>query len=314
MNITTLWGSITLGIVFNTLLYGVVLAGYFHYLKHHKNDSLWLRLYVLFLFVADSANTGLSIAFMFDCLVEHFGELSCLGNPTWLSTSIPAITGIISCAVQLFFTHRVRRLSRQTWLAVIIGSLAVISMLSALTSVIAIRWPGYRSYTSFRRPAVRVPVVVWLVTGLSADVLITIALVWHLHRKRTGFPSTDSLVNRIIRLTIQTGVLTTTWALVDVTLFLATPSTAHIFFNLTLAKLYTILLMSSLNMRGGWEPSYISTSELPWHVESGRTTQSLIHERNTDNGGVNGMTQRDAEGGRARRDTTSSESIKAEHP
>ncbi|THH28270.1 hypothetical protein EUX98_g5918 [Antrodiella citrinella] len=96
-------------------------------------------------------------------------------------------------------------------------------------------------------------VIVWLACSAVADTAITIALVWHLRRHRTGFSGTDDAVNRIIRLTVQTGLVTALCAIVDLVLFLASSSGFHLIFNLPLSKLYTNSLMSSLNSRAGWK-------------------------------------------------------------
>ncbi|EPS94447.1 hypothetical protein FOMPIDRAFT_1134358 [Fomitopsis schrenkii] len=147
-----------------------------------------------------------------------------------------------------------------------------------------------------RNPAVKGLLSSWLITGVAADVLIAVSLVWHLvgrkqypplyaqtnasrasqHRRKSGFSDTDSLVNRIILLTVQTGVLTTTWAITDLALCLGltTDSLSHEFFNFSLAKWYTIFLMSSLNNRGSWEPNRSTTSTFSWKVVSLRSMRT----------------------------------------
>ncbi|KAH9927667.1 uncharacterized protein B0H18DRAFT_283759 [Fomitopsis serialis] len=270
-------GAFILGIWLNTLLYGVVVSGYYHYAFHSQKDPWPLRLFIVFLFVADTAQTGLSVVYAYTGLVTHFGGSHYLSTPGIVSTSLPAITGIISCSVELFFTYRVYAISHSIWLSAFIPVLAVASMLCAIGSVIAIRWPGMSGIESLQRPVAKGLVSTWLVTGVVADILITVSLVWHLHRRKSGFSSTDSLVNQIIRLTVQTGVLTTTWAILDLALYLASPRATHLFFNISLAKLYTILLISSLNHRGTWEtPSsnQLADSCHSWGVESRPATET----------------------------------------
>ncbi|KAG9121956.1 hypothetical protein FRC07_001862 [Ceratobasidium sp. 392] len=95
-------------------------------------------------------------------------------------------------------------------------------------------------------------VVVWLVMSAIADVVITCVLTWYLHSHRTGFPRTDDVITRIIRLTIQTGLVTSLWAIVDVILYLSLPNNLHLLLNIPLCKLYSNSLLSTLNSRGGW--------------------------------------------------------------
>ncbi|KAJ7270637.1 hypothetical protein B0H12DRAFT_970855, partial [Mycena haematopus] len=77
-------------------------------------------------------------------------------------------------------------------------------------------------------------------------------------KHRTGCNATDTKVDRIIRLTIQTGMITSICSVIDLGLFLGDVSglfVVHLLFNLPLAKLYSNSLMSSLNARGGWRRS-----------------------------------------------------------
>lgn len=79
--------------------------------------------------------------------------------------------------------------------------------------------------------------------------LSSAALVYTLRKSRTGFAGTDDIVSRLVRSTIQTGMLTSMFAFIDLILFLASTSTLHLVFNLPLAKLYVNTLLSTLNAR-----------------------------------------------------------------
>ncbi|KAJ3760945.1 hypothetical protein EV360DRAFT_80697 [Lentinula raphanica] len=71
---------------------------------------------------------------------------------------------------------------------------------------------------------------------------------------KTGFnKGTDNQIDRIIRLTLQTGMITVIWDIAHLLTFLLDPAGVHLFFNFTLAKLYTNSILSSLNSRGGWK-------------------------------------------------------------
>jgi len=69
------------------------------------------------------------------------------------------------------------------------------------------------------------------------------------------------MVDRIIRVSVQTGLITSMVAIVDLVVFLADPTGTHLMLNFPLCKLYSNSLISSLNSRGGWK--YGDTSTLP---------------------------------------------------
>ena len=50
-----------------------------------------------------------------------------------------------------------------------------------------------------RKPDLHWAALVWLVAAAAADILITVALVWNLARRKTGFSHTDDVINAIIR-------------------------------------------------------------------------------------------------------------------
>lgn len=72
-------------------------------------------------------------------------------------------------------------------------------------------------------------------------------------KRKTGHKSTTVTINRIIRLTIQTGLVTMIFAIADLLLFTISRGTAVNFvWDFALSKLYTNALLSTLNARAGW--------------------------------------------------------------
>jgi len=101
-----------------------------------------------------------------------------------------------------------------------------------------------------KKPELHWPALLWLLTSCVADLLITVTLVRSLSQRKTGFVVTDTVVDKIIRLTVQTGMITAVSAIGDVVSFLALPHTAiNFLWDITLAKLYANCLMSTLNAR-----------------------------------------------------------------
>jgi hypothetical protein len=68
----------------------------------------------------------------------------------------------------------------------------------------------------------RAVAIIWLVAAAAADITITAILSYHLRSRRAGFQNTNKLLDNIVRLTIQNGLLTTLTALTDLTMYLST--------------------------------------------------------------------------------------------
>ncbi|KAI0769909.1 hypothetical protein C8Q74DRAFT_857789 [Fomes fomentarius] len=243
------YGPIFVGVVFNVLLYGIMITQTYLYFNVYRKDRLWMKLFVALLFLCDTLNCIFDITFLYIPLVSNFGNNTSLTYATWVFATDPVMTALIGSLVQCFFAWRVKVLTDSIPAVAFIALCAIFQFCGGLGTSIAVGMiPKFVEFQKFE-----IIVIIWLAFSAVADCAITIALVWHLRKHKTGFAATDDIVNRIIRLTVQTGLITALCALIDLVLFLATPTGLHLAFNLPLSKLYTNSLMSSLNSRSGWK-------------------------------------------------------------
>jgi len=90
----------------------------------------------------------------------------------------------------------------------------------------------------------------WLGSAACTDILVSFALVRLLMSQRTDIQRTKTLIEKLIRWTVTTGMITSAWALLDLILFTSSESTLiHLLFNVVLAKLYANTLLAALNHR-----------------------------------------------------------------
>ncbi|KAJ6625950.1 hypothetical protein B0H10DRAFT_1999623 [Mycena sp. CBHHK59/15] len=216
--------------------------------------------------LADTLNTGFMTAYLYDSLIIHFSDLVYLSRANWVFATgrlinrahaysslkrtrlDPAMTGIIGSMVQLFYAWRIHSLKGNPWIIALIVTCALTNAFGGLASAAAIAFvPQFSHFQEFQ-----VPVICWLLSAAVGDIIITITLVLYFRNHRTGCSAMDTRVDQIIRLTIQTGMITTLCSVIDLGLFLGDSNGMHLLFNLPLAKLYSNSLLSSLNARGGW--------------------------------------------------------------
>ncbi|KAK0460279.1 uncharacterized protein EV420DRAFT_1536030, partial [Desarmillaria tabescens] len=245
-------GPLLLGLMFNLLLLGMIFVQYYMYFIKYQR-------YVYVLLLVNVAGTVMYMIDMYIALILNFGNAKSYTHSTWHS----ALTAIMAGAVQLFFAWRVKVLT-STWvsapLRIFFG--LIITLLLAGGIATAAEANAQEAVTDFQK--FKVTVIIWLVSSCVCDFLITGALVWYLYRgHKTGFEQSDELMDRIIRLTVQTGLITSLCAMMDLIKFLAIASpSVHIIFTGMLGKLYTNALMSSLNARSGWSYSVSSKTNL----------------------------------------------------
>jgi len=90
----------------------------------------------------------------------------------------------------------------------------------------------------------------WLGTSSLCDILVSAAIVRSLWRSRTGISRTNDIIARLIIWTVNTGILTSVCAILDMVVFSAFPRTLlHLFFNILLGKLYANSVLATLNNR-----------------------------------------------------------------
>ncbi|KAH6917755.1 hypothetical protein BKA70DRAFT_1553970 [Coprinopsis sp. MPI-PUGE-AT-0042] len=243
-------GFMLTGIMLNVLLLGIMITQVYIYYTTYKRDAVWIKVFVGYLLVADLVNTALCYANIYQSLIVNFGDFDKLFHADWVFATEPATTAIISTSVQLFFAWRTHILTRR-WKYVSRVLVGVI-ILTALTSGVAGiltgwevgRYPNFGEFQKFYQT-----VSTWLAASAACDALITMVLVIALRKQRTGFKRTDFVIDRVIKLTMQTGMLTMVVAALDLVFFLQSTSGLHLLFNYPLSKLYTNSLLSSLNAR-----------------------------------------------------------------
>lgn len=242
-------GPMLVGFTLNACLYGIMITQVYMYFTSSKKDRTWMKCFVLFLLVADTINTVFDFLYLYKSLIVNFGDSAFLAKADWLFATDPALTGIIASLVQLFYAWRIRVLTR-SWLFVGLVFICAISggVAAIVTAFEVGRTPNFVDFRHFKAA-----VIIWLAAESVGDLLITSILVWYLRKHKTGFKSSDLMIDRIIRLTVQTGLITSLVATLDLIFFLDDPAGTHLIFNFPLCKLYTNSLMSSLNARAGWK-------------------------------------------------------------
>jgi len=228
----------------------VTLVQMFIYYQTSKRDPTWMRLLILYLFIAETANTGFNIALVYEPLILRFGQQFPLINSPIFLRADGAVTVAISTPVQLFMAWRIKVLTGSTLLAAAISFLSLVALGGGIWTTISVSLlPQFHQFSEFRAAP-----STWLVSSATGDVVITTALVYSLSKKKTGFAQMDDYISRIMLATVQTGALTAIAALADAVVFLVVQnSTLFFIWDLSLSKLYTNTILSSLNARNTWQ-------------------------------------------------------------
>ncbi|KAJ3569406.1 hypothetical protein NP233_g5065 [Leucocoprinus birnbaumii] len=228
-----IYGPVLIGLLFNVLVYGIIIGQCYAYFTTYKKDPLWTKMLVSTLVVVDIAMTVVIAHFLYDGVILHFGDFEYLTVADWHVMASPIMTGFVSIIVQLFYVSRIHALIKKRYFTVIMILLSFGSVVGACLTT----WKVSRSliYAQFQS--------------------------WD-RAYKVGFKQSDIVIDRIIRVAVQTGLLTSMAAIANMVSFLADSTGTHFIFNLPLSNLYTTSLLTSLNSREGWKFNQNNPSHL----------------------------------------------------
>ncbi|KAJ6533936.1 hypothetical protein DFH09DRAFT_1284345 [Mycena vulgaris] len=242
-----LYGPLLVGVLFNMILYGVLVAQQLTYLQTSHKDPWWMSILVWGVFFVETANTALDIGMIYEPLILHYGAPP-INLPTVFITQ-PICVMLVGFPIQLFFIWRIRTLTGQNVIPFVIFLFSLVALGGGLWTTVRIP-----AVAEFRRvPILHTSATVWLIGSAGTDLCIAFSLAIALKRMKTGFATTDTVVDKIIRMTVQTGMLTALFSILDVVSFLTIANaTVNFMWNIPISKLYSNCLMSTLNARQAW--------------------------------------------------------------
>ncbi|KAF5385351.1 hypothetical protein D9615_001200 [Tricholomella constricta] len=251
-------GVLLIGLFFNTYLYGLVTYQFLVYANTKFNDPLWIKSIVGTLFVTDTIHSAVAVYAAWETCVTNYNNPSSLAIISWTIPFTAVATSVAAIFTQFFLGHRVYIL---TGSKPMVGLIGVLSTLGFIFGVYA----GVRSGI-IKEVAKFAPlkpfVICWLGFQTSADLAITFILSFVLSRSRTGFRKTDTIINRLIRGAVQTGLFASIFALADLFTFVLHPGTnLYAMFAYPIGRIYTNTLLDTLNARSDLKKNMSSTMD-----------------------------------------------------
>ncbi|KAI0742288.1 hypothetical protein C8Q80DRAFT_898664 [Daedaleopsis nitida] len=262
-------GPPLLGYFFAWGLQGVLsLQTYFYYLYFPK-DRLGLKTLVYSMLVVEWVHTGLVTSTAFEVYGNRFGDLDSLTavHNLWFSSAI--MSSVIAGIVQCYYARRLWLLSRSKPLVVLILALALVQTALGLAGGITLH---VLNFNASELAIDKVLAAAGYIVATVDDVIIAIAMAYFLLRSKSGIKKSDAMLNRLARLMIETGALTSVVSLLTSVMMLhgavsrraiawhvsqltcplsEFPKNTLLFYcpALVLPKLYSNTLLMSLNNR-----------------------------------------------------------------
>lgn len=240
-------GSMLAGVIVSAVLLGVSLVQTFYYYMSYPTDPWPLKSLVAATAVLDTVHLVFISHTMWHYLISNFNNPHGLELITWSIVMEALCTGVTGCLVQCFYLTRLWLLSK--------GNMLLTGFILAIvlaTAAMGTAWVILAMQLKTFDDLLTISPITISINALStaSDVLIAGSLCLMLHRARTGFKKSDTMINRLMLFVVNTGVLTSCIAIAALVALIASPLTLiYACFYFCIGRLYTNSFLATLNGR-----------------------------------------------------------------
>ncbi|KAL1949367.1 hypothetical protein VTO73DRAFT_8248 [Trametes versicolor] len=239
-------GVTLIGLAVTASLFGVATAQAGWYYRHYPRDRRFLKMLVALVWSYDAFHLLLYTATMWNYLVMKDLNFMGLTLLPWESSAQLLCNACAIVTIQSFYSYRIWTLSQNRYLAALLVifvcadfGLAFTLFMKSLTTKNVIDFIGLTNFD----------IALSSVTA-STDVLLSATLVTLLALSRTGSVGANRLINKLVLYTINTGALTSFFAVVSLITVIIMPTTSvYVMFYYIGARLYSVSLLATLNAR-----------------------------------------------------------------
>jgi len=240
-------GALILGWGFSCLFFGMLCIQVWAYYQRYPNDGVSYNILVVSLWVLEAVHQAFVCHVTWFYVVDNFGNLLVLLDPPVWTLSIQTLLGAcVGLIVKICFGMRVWKFSKGNFVVtgIIIG-MALAQFAAAVVYTARSFHLGVGQADQIKNLG-----TVALSFGLTTDIFTAASLSYFLHKMRTGYKRSDTLINRLIIYSVNTGLLTSVFsAAVLVSYNLMPVNLIFIALYFVLSKLYANSCLATLNTR-----------------------------------------------------------------
>ncbi|TFK91950.1 hypothetical protein K466DRAFT_481589 [Polyporus arcularius HHB13444] len=244
-------GPILIGALLSWMLFGISTVQLYIYHVSFPRDRKAIVWSVYTIFALDVFQSIVVASEAWQTLCAGWGRPVNLQFPGWTFTGLPIVSSVVSVWVQLFYAWRIYQLGKWRVVPIIIIITALAQAGGACAIAISFIW--LKDIERLHDTNMFARTIVWLGGGAITDMTIMSSMCYLLYsvKQRTkAFERSGLMVNRLIRLTVETGCACALSAVLELAFFLGMPETnIHLILSLTVCSVYSNTLMTSLNSR-----------------------------------------------------------------
>ncbi|KAI5121772.1 hypothetical protein M0805_009583 [Coniferiporia weirii] len=195
-------GALQIGTYISTTLFGVMSMQTYYFYVNFPNERKLLKGLVAWIWLFELLHAAFVTCSIFEMSVKNFGNFA---EFVPLKVSI-VWSATVAFSIQAFFAYRIRIMSQRWEITLVCWTLSLMQYLTSLIDIA--KWFKLGNFIEFDHKPWGWTVAAVLGVTMANDIIIAASLSYHLYRNRSGIPSTERLIHRLIKFTIQTGLLT----------------------------------------------------------------------------------------------------------
>ncbi|KAJ7173433.1 hypothetical protein C8R46DRAFT_114947 [Mycena filopes] len=264
-------GALLIGVLLSYMLFGVTSTQTYIYGKRFPTDSRRMKSLVAGVWVCELAHAICIGHMLYVLLITQYGHPESLTDIPKSLVASTLFNAIVAVCVQGFFAYRIYRLWKSLYLPLLAWALSFLFL--GATGIVFVIGLQTLPYQEFERRWGWLLDALWGVAA-ATDLLIAGTLVfWLLGRRGESAESVD-LVDKIIAWTIETGVVTSAAAILNLACFLTMKNNyIWIAWYVVTARLYSNSFLASLNSRATLRRMNELAISAPYPIHSSVNTE-----------------------------------------
>ncbi|KAI0331975.1 hypothetical protein GY45DRAFT_1369538 [Cubamyces sp. BRFM 1775] len=299
------FGAMFLGTVFGQMLYGLTVYQTYKYFRLYAKDTLFHKVLVVTVLLLETFHSILCIHVCYYYVITNYFNPAALLKDIWSLRILTVITGAAIIISQSFYARRVYLIGRGFRFVVFLAIILMLGeagkypdITSFFTALLTqYYWPSssihawYVSHSLYTLDPWTHPFPLaatiesfilptlfdfrkfsWMVSAtyglaLGCDVVLTGTLIFVLLRSRTGFKTTDNIIEVLILYMVNTGLLTGIISIIAFVFALTlSGNLIYVGFGIVGTKLYANSLLAVLNSRKSLNNKVMEGFEVGTHA------------------------------------------------
>lgn len=240
-------GVVVIGLSISSLVFGMLCIQVWTYYQRYPNDHWSYKALVFALWALEAVHQVFVGHIAWYYVVKKFGSFQVLVEPpVWTLSAQTLLGSFVGTIVKICFGMRVWKFSRGNYL--VTGLIIGMTLAQFATAVLY----TLKSFHLHLDQAAQIKSIgsVALSLGVATDIFTAASLSYFLHKMRTGYKRSDTLINRLIVYSVNTGTLTSVFSAAVLASYNLMPSNLiYVALYFVLSKLFANSCVGTLNTR-----------------------------------------------------------------